>query len=147
MTTVSQRCERARSWASLRADGELSELESALLDAHLGRCDDCRAFAQASDGIAAALRAASFEQPAPLAHHLPRRRSWRGLQVAAAACLVVAAGVVAAVSTPQQRSVPKPVAMVAAFESPDRIRALRRPLLLDHGRTIPRNRQVPGEPV
>lgn len=147
MTTVSQRCERARRWASLRADGELSELESALLDAHLGRCTDCRAFAQASDHIAAVLRAESFEQPAPLPHHLPRRRSWRGLQVAAAACLVIAAGVVAAVSTPERRPAAKPVAMVAALESPDGLRVLRRPLLLEHGRTIPRDRQVPGEPV
>ena len=34
MTPQSSRCERARFWASLRADGELSELESALLHAH-----------------------------------------------------------------------------------------------------------------
>src|SRR5438309_909636 len=78
-------CERARSWASLRADRELSELESALLDSHLGRCRSCRAFARGIEDVAATLAAASLERPAPLALVLPRRRG-RGawLQPAAA---------------------------------------------------------------
>jgi predicted anti-sigma-YlaC factor YlaD len=52
-----QPCERAREWASLRADGELSELESVLLDVHLARCDACRAFALGAERMAATLRA------------------------------------------------------------------------------------------
>jgi predicted anti-sigma-YlaC factor YlaD len=56
-------CERARAWASLRADGELSQLEAALLGAHLDRCDACRAFARAAEAVAAALRHASVERP------------------------------------------------------------------------------------
>jgi predicted anti-sigma-YlaC factor YlaD len=59
-------CERARAWASLRADGELSELEAALLDAHLDRCDGCRSFARGAEAVAAALRHARVERP-PLA--------------------------------------------------------------------------------
>jgi len=39
------RCERARQWASLRLDGELSELEDALLEQHLEGCSSCSAFA------------------------------------------------------------------------------------------------------
>ena len=37
-------CERAREWSSLRLDGELSELEEALLDKHLESCALCEAF-------------------------------------------------------------------------------------------------------
>ena len=42
-------CERARVWASLLPDGELSLFEQRLLDAHCLRCPDCR---QLRDGIA-----------------------------------------------------------------------------------------------
>ncbi|HXK15518.1 MAG TPA: zf-HC2 domain-containing protein, partial [Gaiellaceae bacterium] len=66
MPTKSHLCERARWWASLRADGELSELESALLDAHLGRCASCRTFARGTEEIAAALRSARLQRPAPI---------------------------------------------------------------------------------
>jgi anti-sigma factor RsiW len=38
------RCERARQWASLRLDGELSELEEVLLEKHLEGCSACLAF-------------------------------------------------------------------------------------------------------
>ena len=37
-------CDRAREWASLRLDDELSPLEEELLVRHLETCDDCRAF-------------------------------------------------------------------------------------------------------
>ncbi|HEY8647476.1 MAG TPA: zf-HC2 domain-containing protein, partial [Gaiellaceae bacterium] len=100
MHPTSQLCERAKSWASLRTDGELSELESALLDAHLGRCPSCSTFAQGAEHVAAALREARIERPAPLVlrpHHT-RRTGLRALQVAAAVAVVVTAGVVAAVS-------------------------------------------------
>lgn len=50
------RCERAREWASQRADGELSELERLLLRRHLGRCDECRGFAESVTTISATLR-------------------------------------------------------------------------------------------
>src|SRR5690348_11575657 len=89
-------CERARSWSSLRADRELSELESALLDNHLGRCRSCRAFARGIEDVSAALASARLERPAPLALILPRRRahgSW--LQAAVASLIVVAAGLAA----------------------------------------------------
>ena len=50
------RCERAREWASQRADGELSELERLLLRRHTGRCGDCKAFAESVTTISTALR-------------------------------------------------------------------------------------------
>lgn len=148
MHSTSQLCERARRWSSLRADDELSELESALLDAHLTRCAGCREFARGAGEIAVALRTAPLQLPPQLAHLLIRRRPpFRGLLVAAVVTLVIAAGAVAGLSAPQQRAAaPKLVAMVSGFESPDELRALRRPLLVERSSPpVPRDRQVPGE--
>lgn len=150
MQSKSHLCERARAWASLRADGELSELESALLDAHLGRCADCSAFAEGTDKIAAALRSARLQPPAQFRVETQRvgHPGLRALQVAAAVAVVVAAGVIAAVTGPSPgANTIKPVAMVAGVDSPDNLRALRRPALIEQGRSIPRNRQLPGEAV
>jgi ferric-dicitrate binding protein FerR (iron transport regulator) len=61
--SLAVRCERARHWASLRLDGELSSIEGQLLDRHLASCEECRAF---DDGIAYAtahLREAPPETP------------------------------------------------------------------------------------
>src|SRR5438046_1244476 len=88
-------CERACRWASLRVDGELSELESALLDDHLGRCRSCRVFACGVEAVSASLAAARLERPAPLVLVIPRRR--RPLRSAAAATLVAVAGIAALV--------------------------------------------------
>ena len=151
MNRMSQLCERARAWASLRADGELSELESALLDGHLGRCADCRSFAETAAGLAAALRRTRLEPPAPLAvRAVTRRRARRSivrtLQVASAAAVVVAVGFAANAATPHAHpQTAKPVAMVAGLDSPDRLRELRRPGLIEkQHRSLPRNRFVPG---
>src|SRR5882757_8544123 len=97
MELIPPLCERACRWASLRVDGELSELESALLDDHLGRCRSCRAFARGVEDVAAALASARLERPAPLALVIPSRRRRPSVRSAAAAALVVVAGVAAAV--------------------------------------------------
>jgi predicted anti-sigma-YlaC factor YlaD len=57
------RCNRAREWASLRADGELSELERLLLRRHLGRCESCRSFAESLTATVTVLRTAPVERP------------------------------------------------------------------------------------
>jgi hypothetical protein len=150
MYPISQLCERARAWASLRADGELSELEAALLDAHLGRCDSCRSFAVGTVTVAETLRAVPLERPAVVLGPTSRsgaRRAWRALQLTAAAAVVVAAGVLAAASGPGPRPASsvasKPVVMVAGIESPDLLRELRRPGLIERQRMLPRNGLVP----
>lgn len=135
----------------MRTDGELSELESALLDAHLGRCLSCATFAQGTEDVAGALRSARLERPAAFVL-VPQRRGHvgvRALQLAAAVAVVAGAGIVAAFSGPSSANATgaKPVSMVAAVETPDRLRELRRPALIDQGRAIPRNRQVPDEVV
>ena len=144
-------CERARSWASLRVDRELSELESALLDDHLGRCRSCRAFARGIEVVASALAGARLERSAPLALVLPGRRVARAwLQSAAASTLIVAAGVAALVGGVGGHGAPapapaKPVVMVQSGDSPNELRALRRVTLIDQTHPVPRNRQDPGE--
>ena len=57
------RCERARQWASLRVDGELSELEDALLEQHLEGCASCTAFAVRLAATTEAVRAVPLERP------------------------------------------------------------------------------------
>lgn len=87
-------CVSAREAASRRLDGELSELESARLDAHLRRCSACRELTEQSAAIVAQLRHAPLETP-NVAVFAPRRRrpaSMSRLQAAAAVLAVVAAG-------------------------------------------------------
>jgi hypothetical protein len=55
-------CERSRQWSSLRLDGELSELEQALLERHLESCDECRAFDLHVCSTAELLRTAPVEE-------------------------------------------------------------------------------------
>jgi anti-sigma factor RsiW len=86
-------CERAREWASLRLDGELSEFERVLLDAHLRRCAACAAYVGEIGAITATIRATALEPlPRPIALPLRRRIAWasRGLQAGAAAAAVAA---------------------------------------------------------
>jgi hypothetical protein len=139
-----QLCSRARFWASLRVDGELSELEGALLDAHLGRCAECRAYAEGIAGTTAALRGAALERPAPLVIAAPERpgRIVAGL---VAATLVVLAAVVGGLvrqnvagGSASSVGATRNVAIVASVETPDQLRRLRRTSLLNQ-RLLPRD--------
>jgi predicted anti-sigma-YlaC factor YlaD len=86
-------CERAREWASLRLDGELSEFEQALLDAHLERCAPCADYARNVTDATTALRSAEASRlSVPIALPLRRRAlSLRAVSAATAAAAVVAA--------------------------------------------------------
>jgi predicted anti-sigma-YlaC factor YlaD len=78
MDELDHGCERACFWLSLRLDDELSELEGALLDAHLARCAGCQAVAVGFGASTRVLRSATLECIAPLAVELPRSpRPWR----------------------------------------------------------------------
>ena len=90
MRTTARRCDRAREYASLRLDGELSDFESALLDSHIERCPSCRAFAEDLVGVTQRLRTAPLERPL-IVLTLPQRRfaALRTMQASAAAAAVV----------------------------------------------------------
>jgi predicted anti-sigma-YlaC factor YlaD len=90
MRTTARRCDRAREYASLRLDGELSDFESTLLDSHIERCPSCRAFAEDLVGVTERLRTAPLERPL-IVLTLPQRRFavLRTMQASAAAAAVV----------------------------------------------------------
>ncbi|MEP6976766.1 MAG: zf-HC2 domain-containing protein [Thermoleophilia bacterium] len=66
-------CERAREWSSLRVDGELPQLQRAMLRKHLAACSGCTAFDSDLAASTAALRTAPMELlERPVV--IPRRR-------------------------------------------------------------------------
>jgi len=87
-------CARAREWASLRLDGELSELERLLLRRHLSRCEDCSAFAADLGALAAAVRGTPLVQPSRSLAPAERPARLRVRHRLAVAVLVVVAGAV-----------------------------------------------------
>ena len=58
-----QACDRARQWASLELDGELSELEQLGLRSHLAGCAECAPVVADMRRIALELRGLPLEQP------------------------------------------------------------------------------------
>jgi predicted anti-sigma-YlaC factor YlaD len=56
-------CAHACQQLSLRADGELSDFETVLLEAHLAVCADCRTYEKGVAGFTTLLRAVPLEQP------------------------------------------------------------------------------------
>src|SRR6476646_10689130 len=86
-------CERARARASLGLDGELSQLEQALLRAHVGRCAACAEFASDVGALTQELRTTALERVVVEALPARRRSGRRTFRLgAAAAVVVIAAG-------------------------------------------------------
>jgi predicted anti-sigma-YlaC factor YlaD len=141
-----QLCARARFWVSLRVDGELSELEGALLDAHLARCAECAAFAAGTSASTTWLRGAELERPAPITVAVPRAPRRAAVALVAAAALM-ATGLVAGFvhgtgSTAGRQTALRPaVSVVSSMETPDELRRLRRTSLLNQ-RPMPREYSV-----
>jgi predicted anti-sigma-YlaC factor YlaD len=138
-----QLCARARFWVSLRVDGELSELEGALLDAHLARCANCAEFASGATASTAWLREAPLERPAPIVISVVSRASRRVAGSVAATAVLFAAALIAGFVhgtgssiTDQTRAVRPVVSAVSNTETPDALRRLRRTTLLNQ-RPVP----------
>jgi anti-sigma factor RsiW len=144
----SQLCARARFWSSLRMDGELSELESALLDAHLARCSECSALAAGFAATTDSLRAAPLERvvvPVKVMGRRAPRRLLVGSMIAAVVALgAVAGGLVRGETSSTASSSSHIVAVVASMDTPDQLRRLRRTSLLNE-RQQPRD--ISAEPV
>ena len=85
--------------ASLRLDCELSQLEHALLRAHVARCRECAEFTRALGGLTRKIRATPLLR-APRARVPARRRSagTRTLKICTAALAVVAAAALGSVT-------------------------------------------------
>jgi anti-sigma factor RsiW len=83
-------CDRVRSQVSLRIDGDLSQLESRMVDAHLVRCAECRAFESGAAALTDLLRAAPFEPlETPVAVRLPARTWVARAQIGMAAAIAL----------------------------------------------------------
>lgn len=115
-------CERARSWAALNPDGELSSIEGRLLDAHLAHCPACHVFAEDVAAATEALRSAAVEQPrlafdVAAARRIRRRHGFGRLArtSAAAAALIVAFGVGVIAPDPRPGAGASPQAPVIRF--------------------------------
>jgi predicted anti-sigma-YlaC factor YlaD len=104
---LSEVCHRTRQQISLGLDSELSELEEALVAAHLERCATCRAFATEIEAFTETLRLAP---PVELSMQirLPRRRARIGVgyagsaAVAAISVAIALVGVVGLPSSPNR---------------------------------------------
>jgi anti-sigma factor RsiW len=89
---ASARCERAREYASLALDGELSQFEHALLRAHLEACPGCRTYNGGLVATTERLRNAPLERlQRPITLPSRQRVSFRSVQAGLAAALVVTA--------------------------------------------------------
>lgn len=108
-------CERGREWISLRLDGELSELAQKMLESHLARCADCRAFEEQVSGLAEQLRAAPLEELERPIQIASRRRAplrvW-SLGAAAASVAAAAVGVLGFLNLPSSNSLPSSAPLV-----------------------------------
>jgi anti-sigma factor RsiW len=85
-------CDRVRSQVSLELDGELSQLERAMVAAHLERCPDCRAYKSEVTTFTGLLRQAPLkEMESPVVVRKPHRTIAARLQAGVAAAVAVAA--------------------------------------------------------
>jgi predicted anti-sigma-YlaC factor YlaD len=103
VTRQSVVCERGREWISLRLDGELSELAQKMLDSHLARCAECRAFAAEAAATTQLLRSTPLEQlerPLTLPHTRRFALSMRRVSAMAASAAAIALGVAAFLNLP-----------------------------------------------
>jgi len=93
--TLPEVCHRTRQHVSLRLDTELSELEEALVAAHLRRCEACYAFAVDLEALTETLRAAPLAEPS-VQFQLPSRPARFGVaRAGTAATAAVSAAAVA----------------------------------------------------
>jgi hypothetical protein len=123
-------CERARAWASLRLDAELSEFEDALLVAHLGRCSACSEYEESVRGAVLALRnepLAGLEHPVSVPSRGPAVL-WPTALARAAAVVAIAVGIATVLTSQSAHRLPaSPVPSLGAAGDGDlnEIRLLR----------------------
>ena len=118
-------CERAREWASLRLDDELSPLEEELLVRHLETCEGCRAFESNVRWATDVMRLTAAERPSRRVT-IPARPAagrWAGprraaLAAAAALALGALVGSTAQGPGPSEPDSPGQVSLVDADDFP-----------------------------
>jgi Putative zinc-finger len=96
--SIPRACDRAREWCSFEVDGELSSFEQALLEAHVSRCPDCRAFRIGVAGATALVQATPLDRPSEPIRIPSGRRSRFVVQRVLAPAAVAAVVAVAAIT-------------------------------------------------
>jgi hypothetical protein len=126
---------------SLGLDGELSQVEQALVRAHVGRCADCAVFARDLHGLTSELRRTPLERPAGSIPAGRRRSGMRALQLGAAAAAVVLAATLGSLvgSLSSQQA-----AGVVAKAAPFPLHAFR---VAEHPAMMPGTRMQSSTPV
>jgi ferric-dicitrate binding protein FerR (iron transport regulator) len=144
----SGRCERARQWVSLRADGELTELEDALLENHLEACGPCRSFAARLTATTELVRETPLERPE--IEYAPRARRPAGFPVGRRVAIVAVAAAAAlgsfvgsSLQKPGEKPGPASVPQVSFLT---RDMAQLRQLPHQTKQAKPKPTRVPGEP-
>ena len=112
---MSDACVGARAQVSRRLDGELSQLEERMLEPHLDRCADCRAFADDVASFTRDLRDAPLE---PLGFPIVVGGRRRRVALARAQFGIAAAVAVAVISSVLQVAIPSSTTTSQAFRSP-----------------------------
>src|SRR5215208_3640579 len=113
-------CDRVRAQISLELDGELSQLERAMVGAHVLRCAECYGFRARVRSFTRDLRAAPLLQPsADLQVRRPRRISTVARYQAgiAAAMALAIVGVASEMATPEHGEGQFRALRVAHFQS------------------------------
>ena len=132
-------CDRVRAQISLALDGELSELESRMLESHIARCEECAAYEADVVSLTTSLREAPLEPlERPIVLRRPSRRvSVARMQVGVAAALAVAVlGVVAQLGPGQREpTIASPTTYTTSYQ-------LQREVLqiIANGRTFQKSR-------
>ena len=112
---MSDACVGAHAQVSRRLDGELSQLEERMLESHLGRCADCRAFADDVASFTRDLREAPLE---PLGFPIVVGGRRRRVMLARAQLGIAAAVAVAVISSVLHVAIPSSTTTSQAFRSP-----------------------------
>jgi anti-sigma factor RsiW len=115
----SRSCDRARAWISFQLDGELAEVERAMLQRHLGQCPGCTSYAAETRAFTEALReapAVQFTASAVVPTRRNRAPQFRRVLpgAAAAMAMLTVGGTLGHVLT--TRKPPEPGPIITIFE-------------------------------
>jgi ferric-dicitrate binding protein FerR (iron transport regulator) len=99
-------CERARVWAALLPDGELSLFEQRLLEAHCAHCAECRHVLESISGLTEIIRATTPDEMDRQVRILRPRPAWRSASGVAASVSAAAFALALAFWVGPQRAHP-----------------------------------------
>jgi len=125
-------CQRTRALVSSGLDGRLHDLERRFLEAHLGRCRECKSFADEAEWFTNLIRSAPLESwpvPLPSRRRRVQLRSVASVASVASAAVVLVVASYVALNTPRHGESEQVLVATALSQGPltsESIRSLRR---------------------